>query len=213
MGKVRTGASQVALVVKNLPANSGDPRDGGWIPGLERSPGEGNGNPLQYSCLENSTDGGAWWAPVSGFAKIRHDWSMQHAHKVRIRTQTLDLLVHPAWPCPPPRAHPHHQLSREAGNSCWAGEGVGVGLGWRVITLQAIDKTGHQGRILSRVFRTWGRKGWSCRAQKMNLEVKTKGNYPFFSFSILAELLTGFIDMGGRGGWDELRDLLLLFSD
>ena len=69
MGKVRTGASQVALVVKNLPANSGDPRDGGWIPGLERSPGEGNGNPLQYSCLENSTDGGAWWATVHGVAK------------------------------------------------------------------------------------------------------------------------------------------------
>ena len=141
MGKVRTGASQVALEVKNLPANSGDPRDGGWTPGLERSPGEGNGNPLQYSCLENSTDGGAWWAPVCGFAKIRHDWSTQHAHKVRIRTQTLDLLVHPAWPCPPPRAHPHHRLSSEAGNSCWAGEGVGVGLGWRVTTLQAIDKT------------------------------------------------------------------------
>ena len=47
-------ASQVALVVKNPPANAGDPRDMGLIPGLGRSPGEGHGNPLQCSCLENS---------------------------------------------------------------------------------------------------------------------------------------------------------------
>ena len=45
--------------------------DVGLIPGLERSPGEGNGNPLQYSCLENSTDRGAWWATVQGVAKSR----------------------------------------------------------------------------------------------------------------------------------------------
>ena len=45
-------AFQVALVVKNLPANAGDLRDEGSIPGLGRSPGEGHGNPLQYSCLE-----------------------------------------------------------------------------------------------------------------------------------------------------------------
>ena len=43
--------------------------DLGWIPGLGRSPGEGNGNPLQYSCLENSMDGGAWWATVHGVTK------------------------------------------------------------------------------------------------------------------------------------------------
>ena len=46
--------------------NAGDP---GLIPGLGRSPGEGNGNPLQYSCLENSMDGGAWWATVHRVAK------------------------------------------------------------------------------------------------------------------------------------------------
>ena len=45
--------------------------DLGSIPGLERSPGEGNGNPLQYSCLENPMDGGAWWATVHGVAKSR----------------------------------------------------------------------------------------------------------------------------------------------
>ena len=47
------GASQVALVVKNLPANAGDIRDAGLILGLGKSPGEGHGNPLQYSFLEN----------------------------------------------------------------------------------------------------------------------------------------------------------------
>ena len=46
--------SQVALVVKNLPANARDPKDMGSIPGSGRSPGEGSGNPFQYSCLENS---------------------------------------------------------------------------------------------------------------------------------------------------------------
>ena len=52
-------ASQVVLVVKNLPANAGDVRDGGLIPGSERSPEEGNGNSLQYSCPENPMDRGA----------------------------------------------------------------------------------------------------------------------------------------------------------
>ena len=56
-------------VVKNPPDNAGDARDVGLIPGLERSYGEGNGNPLQYSCLENSMDRGAWWAIVHGVAK------------------------------------------------------------------------------------------------------------------------------------------------
>ena len=53
-------------MVKNLPANSGDR---GSIPGLGRSPGEENGNPLQYSCLENSTDRGAWRVTVHGVTK------------------------------------------------------------------------------------------------------------------------------------------------
>ena len=52
------------LVVKNLSANAGDIRDVGSIPGLGRSPGGGHGNPLQYSCLENPTDRGAWQATV-----------------------------------------------------------------------------------------------------------------------------------------------------
>ena len=64
-------AFQVLLVVKNLPASAGDTRDEGSIPGSGRSPGEGNGNPLPYSCLENSMGGGAWWAAVHEAAKSR----------------------------------------------------------------------------------------------------------------------------------------------
>ena len=55
-------------MVKNLPINVGDAR---FIPGSGRSPGEGNGNPLQYSCLENTMDRGAWWATIHGVAKSR----------------------------------------------------------------------------------------------------------------------------------------------
>ena len=54
------------MVVKNLPANAGDRGDVGSIPGSGRCPGEGHGNPLQYSCLENPTDKGAWQATVHG---------------------------------------------------------------------------------------------------------------------------------------------------
>ena len=53
-------------VVKNLPASTGD---SGLIPGLGRSPGEGNGSPLQYSCLENPMDRGAWWTTAHGVSK------------------------------------------------------------------------------------------------------------------------------------------------
>ena len=65
----RPRASQVALVVKNLPTDAGDIRGSGSIPGLRRSPGGGHGNPLQYSCLENPMDRGAWWATVHRVTK------------------------------------------------------------------------------------------------------------------------------------------------
>ena len=61
--------AQVVLVVKNLSANAGGIRDVGSTPGLGRSPGRGHGNPLQYSCLENPIDRGAWWAAVHRVAK------------------------------------------------------------------------------------------------------------------------------------------------
>ena len=59
----------MVLVVKKLPASAGDARDTGSIPGLGRTPGEGHSNPLQYSCLENPLEGGAWPATVHGVAK------------------------------------------------------------------------------------------------------------------------------------------------
>ena len=64
-----TGNSQVALEVKNLLTNAGDVRDMGLIPGWRRSPGGGHGNPLQYSCLENPMDRGAWRAIVHRVAE------------------------------------------------------------------------------------------------------------------------------------------------
>ena len=61
----------MALVVKNPPANAGDKRNQGSILELGRSSGEGNGNPLQYSCLENPMDSGAWWATVQRVTKTQ----------------------------------------------------------------------------------------------------------------------------------------------
>ena len=62
-------ASQFVLVVKNPPANAGDAGDVGLIPGLGTSPGIGNDNPLQYSCLGNPMDREAWGATVHGVAE------------------------------------------------------------------------------------------------------------------------------------------------
>ena len=73
-----TWASQLALVVKKLPANAGTIGVTGSITGLRRSHGGGNGNPLQYSCLENSMDRGVWWATVHQVAKNQtqlSDWT------------------------------------------------------------------------------------------------------------------------------------------
>ena len=60
-------------VVKNLTTNAGDARDGGSIPGWGKSPGEGNGKPLQYSCWGNPMERVAWWATVDGLTRVRHD--------------------------------------------------------------------------------------------------------------------------------------------
>ena len=64
-----TGASQVVLGIKNPPANAGDSRDMDLIPGSVRFPGEGNGNPLQYSYLGNPMDRGTWYVTVHGVTK------------------------------------------------------------------------------------------------------------------------------------------------
>ena len=71
-------ASQVTLVVKNSPGNAGNVRDAGSIPGSGRSPGVGNGTPLQYSCLEDSTGRGAWQAIVCKVTRSQirlRDWA------------------------------------------------------------------------------------------------------------------------------------------
>ena len=65
------GASQLVLVVKNPAAKEGDVRKAGPIPGSGRSPGGGHGNPLQYSCLENPVDRGAWRDTVHGVADVK----------------------------------------------------------------------------------------------------------------------------------------------
>ena len=86
------GASQVALVVKNLPNNAGNVEDMDSIPGLGGSSGGGHGNPFHYSCLENSIDSEAWWATVHRAA--------------RNQTPLKQHSMHTPWchvyPAPPP---------------------------------------------------------------------------------------------------------------
>ena len=86
---LKLGASQVVLVVKNPPAIAGDIRDAGSIPGLGRFPGEGHGNLLQYSCLENPMDRGAWWATVHGVAKSQ----------TRLKQLSKHACAHPHSTC------------------------------------------------------------------------------------------------------------------
>ena len=73
----------MVLVVNDLPANARDTGDLGLVPGSGRSPGEGNGNPLQYSCLENSMDRGPWRATVCEVAKSRTQLS-EHTYTNRV---------------------------------------------------------------------------------------------------------------------------------
>ena len=85
-------ASQVVLVVKNLPANAGEVGDVGLIPGSGRSPGGGHGKPLQYSCLENPMDRGAWWA--TELRRVRHGRSdLAHMHVWLLIAQNTKEMV------------------------------------------------------------------------------------------------------------------------
>ena len=83
---VSYGASQVALVVKNPPANAGHIRDASSIPESGRSPEAGHGNPLQYSCVDNYLDRGAWRAKVHRVAKIQTQLK-------QLSTQTHDSFI------------------------------------------------------------------------------------------------------------------------
>ena len=83
-------ASLVAQTVRESAHNARDP---GSIPGLERSPGEGKGHPLQYSCLENSMDRGAWRATIHGVTRVGHSWAA-HTHT---HTHTHTECLYCAW--------------------------------------------------------------------------------------------------------------------
>ena len=84
----------MALVVKNPPTNAGDKRDKSSIPGSGRSPDIGNGNPLQYSCLESSMDRGSWWATVHEVAKSQTRLS---THTLRLNER--DLISSQLYAC------------------------------------------------------------------------------------------------------------------
>ena len=79
-------------VGKSLPASAGDPGAVGSLLGWGRSPGEGNSNPLQYSCLENSMDRGAWWATARGISGSR-TWLSNWAHGIWARSDSLKKLL------------------------------------------------------------------------------------------------------------------------
>ena len=106
------GASQVVLVVKNTPANTGGIRNMGLMPGLGRSPGGKHSNPLQYSCLENTTDREAWQVTVSRVAKsqtwmkrlsmhtCRSIWeNNMESHNARKWCSKYSILQHFSWKC------------------------------------------------------------------------------------------------------------------
>ena len=80
LGAIKSGGFPGSSAVKNSPANAGDLRDAGLIPGSGRSPGEGHGNPLQYSCLENPTDRGAWQVAVY---RVAQSWTRLKRHSMQ----------------------------------------------------------------------------------------------------------------------------------
>ena len=89
-------ASQVAVVVKNPPANAGDIRDGVSIPESGRSAGGGHGNPLQYSCVENPMDRGAWQTTVQGVAK---NWAQRSNDNSGLRCGAYFCMIFTICKC------------------------------------------------------------------------------------------------------------------
>ena len=90
----RSKAQRTSLVAQMVKASGYNVGDLGSIPGLGRSPGEGNGNPLWYSCLENPMDGGAWWAAVHGIAKSQTQLSNFTSLEGKLRIRVTLLLQH-----------------------------------------------------------------------------------------------------------------------
>ena len=89
--------------VKASASNTGDM---GSIPGSGRSPGEENGNPLQYSCLENPMDGGAWWATVHGSQRVGHDFTFTFNPKCM--THGVKYIHNAVQPSPPSTPNSFH---------------------------------------------------------------------------------------------------------
>ena len=89
--------SQVALVVKNPPANAGDRKDMGLILALGRSRGEGEGNTLQYSCLGNPMDRGAWWATVHSLASQGSNPGLPHCRRILYQLSYPGSRVAKSW--------------------------------------------------------------------------------------------------------------------
>ena len=90
----RSKEQRTSLVAQMVKASGYNVGDLGSIPGSGRSPGEGNGNPLWYSCLENPMDGGAWWAAVHGVAKSRTRLSNFTSLEGKLRIRVSLLLEH-----------------------------------------------------------------------------------------------------------------------
>ena len=112
-------ASQVVLVLKNLPTNARDTGDIGSIPESGRPSGEGHGNPLQYSCLVNPVDRGAWWSMVHMVAKSRTLLKLLSTHSSvqSSRSVVSDSLrphesQHARPPCPSPTPGVHSNVHR-----------------------------------------------------------------------------------------------------
>ena len=157
------GASQVALVVKNLPANTGDVRDASMIPRSERSPGGGHGNPLQCSCLENPMDREPGGLQPMGLQRIGHNWSnlacMHHVKRLEPCLQKGEGLGKHTQPreassklAPLTRLHPLRQSNSQGrgveewtqpsdGRSCQvASTGCEYGKGRRIRATVAVKR-------------------------------------------------------------------------
>ena len=122
---VPSRASQVALVVKNLPAKAGNVKDEGSIPRSGRSPGGGHSNPLQCSCLENSMDRGAWWATAHRVAKnqTRQKELNTHTHTLQVAQCSATQEEAVSWEGRDQRGIPGRGLTiglpKAWSTSCW----------------------------------------------------------------------------------------------
>ena len=125
-------------VVKNPPVNAGDTKDIGIIPESERCPGGGNGNPLQYSCLENAMDREAWRATVHGWQRVRHDYACVHwaYNKLVIKGSIhswMRVLVTSSSKQPGPAGRWRESRMNARGKRCWTSDAGSAGAEWAAV--------------------------------------------------------------------------------